>query len=76
MGAGLAIGLFAWSLLLAYRRAGRTEAAVYLLAALILLAPISKVQYMILEQPLLVAISAYGAFRATRQLAAKSGWLS
>lgn len=66
MMAGLAVGLFAWSLRQAYRRAGRTEAMVYLIAGTVLLLPVSKVQYLMLEQPLLVMISALGAYHATR----------
>lgn len=66
MMAGLAIGLFAWSLQQAYRRAGRTEAMVYLIAGTVLLLPVSTVQYLMLEQPLLVIISALGAYHATR----------
>jgi hypothetical protein len=64
--AGLAMGLFGWSLRQAYRRAGRTEAVVYLLAGTVFLLPVSKVQYIILEQPMLVIISALGAYHATR----------
>ena len=64
--AGLAIGLFAWSLRQAYLRAGRTEAVVYVIAATVFLLPVSKVQYIMLEQPMLVIISALGAYYATR----------
>jgi len=67
--AGLAVGLFAWSLRQAYLRAGRTEAAVYLIAATVCLLPVSKVQYIMLEHPMLVIISAMGAYHATRDLA-------
>lgn len=74
MGTGLALGLFAWSLMLAYKRAGPVEAAVYVIAAIVLIAPVSKVQYIIIEQPLIVGICAWGAYRATRELAAKVGW--
>ena len=66
MMAGLAIGLFAWSLQQAYRRAGRTEAMVYLIAGTVFLLPVSTVQYLMLEQPLLVIILALGAYHATR----------
>lgn len=66
MVAGLAIGLFAWSMRQAYLRAGRTEAAVYLIAATVFLLPVSKLQYIMLEQPMLVIISALGAYHATR----------
>lgn len=73
--AGLAIGLFAWSLHQAYRRAGRTEAVVYLIAGAVFLLPVSKVQYLMLEQPILVIVCAFGAYHATRELADKMGWL-
>ncbi len=63
---GLAIGLFAWSLRQAYLRAGRTEAVVYVIAATVFLLPVSKLQYLMLEQPMLVIISALGAYHATR----------
>jgi hypothetical protein len=39
---------------------------VYLIAGTVLLLPVSKVQYLMLEQPLLVMISALGAYHATR----------
>ena len=64
--AGLAIGLFAWSIRQAYLRAGRTEAVVYVIAATVFLLPVSKVQYIMLEQPMLVIISALGAYHSTR----------
>lgn len=64
--AGLAVGLFAFSLHQAYRRAGRTEAAVYLAAGTVALLPVSKVQYLMLEHPLLVLLSALGAYGITR----------
>jgi len=73
--AGLAIGLFSWSLLQAYRRVGRTEAVVYVMAGLVLLLPVSKVQFILFEQPLMVLVSAVGAHLATREIAAKLGWL-
>lgn len=73
--AGLAIGLFAWSMRQAYRRAGRTEAVVYVIAGTVFLLPVSKVQYFMLEQPILVLVSAFGSYFATRELASKVGWL-
>lgn len=72
--AGLAVGLFAWSLRQAYLRAGRTEAAVYLIAATVCLLPVSKVQYIMLEHPMLVLVSAIGAYFATHEFALKAGW--
>ncbi|GAB1341733.1 hypothetical protein [Gemmatimonas sp.] len=66
--AGLAIGLFAWSLRQAYLRAGRSEAVVYVIAGTVFLLPVSKVQYFMLEQPMLVIVSALGAYHATREL--------
>jgi hypothetical protein len=73
--AGLAIGLFVWSLRQAYRRVGRTEAVVYVIAGTVLLLPVSKVQFILYDRPLMVMVSAAGAFLATREIATKLGWL-
>jgi hypothetical protein len=70
--AGLAIGLYAWSLRQAYRRAGRTEAVVYLIAGTVLLLPVSKVQYIMLERPVLVLAAALGAYHATRVVSSRA----
>ena len=75
MFAGLGIGLFSWSLRQAYRRVGRSEAVVYVIAGLVFLLPVSKVQFILLEQSPLVLVSAVGAFLATREIASKLGWL-